>query len=87
MDEKTFFGITNVGVRPTFGKNSVTIETLFFDFDEDIYGKYMEVFPIFQLRQEKKFSSIEALQKQIRKDVEAADRYLIINKFKDSPTP
>ena len=86
MDEKTFFGITNLGIRPTFGKNSVTIETLFFNFNEDIYGKNMEVFPIFQLRPEKKFPSIEALQKQIRKDVEAADRYLSINKLKDTLT-
>ena len=48
----------------------------FFDFEEDIYGKDLEVIPLSQLRQEKKFSGMEELQNQIKKDLESARNYL-----------
>ena len=47
-----------------------------FDFEEDIYGKDLEVIPLSQLRQEKKFSGMEELQNQIKKDLESASNYL-----------
>ena len=74
--EKIHFGVTNVGKRPTFGENAITVETWLFDFDEDIYGKDLEVIPLFQLRLEKKFSSMEDLQNQIKQDIETARHYL-----------
>ena len=74
--EKIHFGVTNVGKRPTFGENAITVETWLFDFDEDIYGKDLEVIPLFQLRPEKKFSSMEDLQNQIKQDIETARHYL-----------
>jgi riboflavin kinase/FMN adenylyltransferase len=74
--EKIHFGVTNVGNRPTFGENTITVETWLFDFDEDIYGKDLEVIPLFQLRPEKKFSSMEDLQNQIKQDIETARHYL-----------
>ena len=73
---KTHYGVTNVGKRPTFGENSVTVETFIFDFEKVIYGKYLEVIPLFQLRPEKKFSGIEDLQNQIKQDIETARNYL-----------
>jgi|TARA_B110000495_G_scaffold125323_1_gene108970 riboflavin kinase/FMN adenylyltransferase len=76
LAEKTHFGVTNVGKRPTFGENSVTVETFIFDFEKVIYGKYLEVIPLFQLRPEKKFSGIEDLQNQIKQDIETARNYL-----------
>ena len=74
--EKIHFGVTNVGKRPTFGENAITVETWLFDFDEDIYGKDLEVIPLFQLRPEKKFSSMVDLQNQIKQDIETARHYL-----------
>ena len=79
FDEKIHFGVTNIGKRPTFGDNTITVETWFFDFDEDIYGKKLEVIPLFQLRQEKKFASMEELQDQIKQDIENASNYLTAN--------
>ena len=49
---------------------------MLFDFEEDIYGKDLEVIPLFQLRQEKKFSGLEELQNQIKKDLERAHNYI-----------
>ena len=79
--DKIHFGVTNVGKRPTFGENAITVETWLFDFDEDIYGKDLEVIPLFQLRPEKKFSSMQDLQNQIKTDIETARHYLAENEM------
>ncbi len=76
---KTHYGVTNVGKRPTFGENSVTVETFIFDFEKIIYGEYLEVIPLSQLRPEMKFSSVEELKTQIRQDIETARNYLDTN--------
>ncbi len=79
LANKIYFGITNAGNKPTFGKNTFTVESYIFDLDDEIYGEYLEVTPLFQLRPEIKFLGIEELKKQIIKDVENAKRYLIEN--------
>ena len=77
LAKKIYFGITNAGNKPTFGNNTFTVETFIFDFEDDIYGEYLEVIPLHQLRPETKFSGIEDLKKQIIKDVKSAKKYLI----------
>ncbi|MBG55685.1 MAG: bifunctional riboflavin kinase/FMN adenylyltransferase [Deltaproteobacteria bacterium] len=79
LANKIYYGITNAGNKPTFGKNTFTVESYIFDLDDEIYGEYLEVTPLFQLRPEIKFLGIEELKKQIIKDVENAKRYLIEN--------
>ena len=77
LAKKIYFGITNAGNKPTFGNNTFTVETFIFDFEDDIYGEYLEVIPLHQLRPETKFSGTEDLKKQIIKDVKSAKKYLI----------
>ena len=77
LANKIYFGVTNAGNKPTFGNNTFTVETFIFDFEDDIYGEYLEVIPLHQLRPETKFSGIEDLKKQIIKDVKSAQKYLI----------
>ncbi len=77
LAKKIYFGVTNAGNKPTFGNNTFTVETFIFDFEDDIYGEYLEVIPLHQLRPETKFSGIEDLKKQIIKDVKSAQKYLI----------
>jgi len=79
LANKIYFGVTNAGNKPTFGDNTFTVETFIFDFQDDIYGEYLEVIPLHQLRSETKFSGIEVLKKQIKKDVKSAQNYLISN--------
>tara|TARA_B100000700_G_C14925809_1_gene799381 strand:+ start:248 stop:1186 length:939 start_codon:yes stop_codon:yes gene_type:complete len=76
LDGKIHYGVTNIGKKPTFGENLLNIETWIFDFEKDIYGKEIEIIPIFQLRAEKKFSKIDDLKKQINKDVKTAQKLL-----------
>ena len=46
------------------------------DFKENIYGKWMKLDFCFRLRDEKKFTGVNELKKQIGRDVEATRRYL-----------
>ena len=79
LANKIYFGVTNAGNKPTFGNNIFTVETFIFDFEDDIYGEYLEVIPLHQLRPETKFLGMEDLKKQIMKDVKSAQKYLISN--------
>jgi riboflavin kinase / FMN adenylyltransferase len=71
-------GVVNIGVRPTIYNQSGErmLELHLFDFDEDIYGKDIEVAFRKFLRNEKKFAGLEELKTQIRRDVAQALRVL-----------
>jgi riboflavin kinase/FMN adenylyltransferase len=61
--------MTNIGMRPTFGKNERNIETLILNFNKELYGKDLRIEIIARLRDEQKFSSPEELKRQIAADV------------------
>lgn len=69
IDGKEYFGITDIGVRPTFKTDYVISETYIKDFCGDLYGKELKVIPLEFIREEKKFSSVEELKKQIAEDL------------------
>ncbi len=69
-------GVLNIGVRPTFNGTTVQIECHFFDFDETIYGKSVEIFLRKKIRSEQKFPNPEALIQQIQRDVNTAKKIL-----------
>ena len=67
-------GVLNIGIRPTFDGTTVQVESHFFDFDETIYGKSVEIFLIEKIRSERKFPNPEILIQQIRRDINAAKK-------------
>jgi riboflavin kinase/FMN adenylyltransferase len=69
---QTLGGVVNVGVRPTFGSTEPTLEVHLLDFNGDLYGQDLEVEFVKKLRDERKFDSVEALQRQIAADIAAA---------------
>jgi riboflavin kinase/FMN adenylyltransferase len=71
LGNETFKAMTNIGIRPTFDGQAVTIEAHLLDFDRDIYGQHLELDFVAWLRGEAKFSGLDALIKQIGADVEA----------------
>ncbi len=71
-----FMAVTNVGVRPTFGGQDVTVEAYLLDFDATIYDQELALTFERRLRPEMKFSGVDALVAQIRMDVEAGRAYL-----------
>jgi len=69
----TLHGVANVGRRPTVdGGKTVLLETHLFDFDQEIYDRYVEVHFVAKIRDEQRFQSFDALKEQIRKDVAQA---------------
>ncbi len=67
---KKFASITNFGIKPTINHNAAPLfETHIFNFSHDIYGKKIIVEFIDFIREEKKFSSINELQAQIKEDI------------------
>jgi riboflavin kinase/FMN adenylyltransferase len=69
---KKFKGVANIGYSPTFDDHMFTVEVHLFDFQEDIYGETIRVNFVKRIRDEKKFSGISELSRQIRGDCESA---------------
>ncbi|MBQ3492332.1 MAG: bifunctional riboflavin kinase/FAD synthetase [Oscillospiraceae bacterium] len=69
IDEKVHYAVANIGTRPTVDGEGVTIEVHLLDFDGDLYGKEVSVAFYKFLRPEKKFASLEELQREIQKNV------------------
>lgn len=72
---KTYYGITNVGLRPTFEKQErPSVETHILDFGGNIYGEQLELQFVEKIRDEQKFSGVEAFLAQIERDKATARR-------------
>ena len=65
-------GVASVGTRPTIGGGTALLEVLIFDFDRDIYGKNITVQFVKRLREERHFTDLMAMQRQMHVDVAAA---------------
>ena len=74
------FGMMNVGTNPTTDKDEkLKLEVNIFNFDKDIYGRFIKVEFIERLRDEKKFNSIEELITAIKNDETNCKRILNIS--------
>jgi riboflavin kinase/FMN adenylyltransferase len=71
-----FAGVANIGKRPTFADRGVLAEAHLFDFDQDIYGKRLEIQLKAFVRPEQKFTSLESLRAQIAADAAQAKECL-----------
>ncbi len=69
---ETRIAATNIGLRPTFGEDSLSIEAHLLDFDRDIYGATIELSFEARLRPEVKFDGLDELLRQIKLDIEQA---------------
>ncbi len=78
LGDKPLQGAASLGVRPTVhDKGKATLEVFLFDFDGDIYNKHLRVDFLLKLRDEMKFSGLDALTAQIAADVENAKKYFL----------
>lgn len=66
----TYFGMMNIGMRPTINGTNKTIEVNIFDFNKEIYGDSIRVEFVKKIREEQKFESFEHLKEQLFKDQE-----------------
>jgi riboflavin kinase/FMN adenylyltransferase len=63
-----YFGMLNIGNRPTIDGKQQTIEVHFFNFDKNIYEENIQIELLKFIRDEEKFESIEALKNQLVED-------------------
>ncbi len=73
-DGREWESITNVGTRPTFGGDALTVETFLLGVLEPPPPRRIEVAFLRRLRDERKFETPELLKVQILKDVNRARR-------------
>jgi riboflavin kinase/FMN adenylyltransferase len=76
LGERRFLSASSVGLNPTFGAGPRTIESFILNFDNDIYGEAVKLSFVKRIRDEMKFTSVEALIARIRADVECAQTVL-----------
>ncbi len=69
-------GVLNIGFNPTFADQELSIEVHIFDFNEDIYGKTLDILFIERLRDEVRFASPGELIAQIDRDIAQARKIL-----------
>ena len=73
VGETSYRGITNVGVKPTVTSEAVPLlETYLLGYTGgELYGETVGVSLLRMLREERRFSSVEALREQVEKDIRA----------------
>jgi riboflavin kinase/FMN adenylyltransferase len=67
-------GLTNIGVRPTFGESERAIETHLLGYAGDLYGRQVRLSFVQRLRDERRFPDVDALRAQIDADRRRAER-------------
>lgn len=68
IDGTTYKAMSNVGCRPSVDGTTRLLETHIFGFEGDLYGQTITVNLIRKIRDERRFSSIDALQQQLQAD-------------------
>ncbi len=75
LDQEPLQGVASVGTRPTVNETKALLEVFLLDFNQDIYGRHIQVSFLKKLRDEEKFDSLDELIKQIKQDVKQAQAY------------
>jgi len=73
---KTFGGAANIGYKPTFGDEKLSCEVHILGFSGNLLGKELKMNFIKRIRDEKKFTKVEDLAAQMRKDIEVIKQTL-----------
>ncbi len=69
IKNELFNGMLNIGINPTVSTTlQLKMEVHLFDFNQQVYGEEIKVSFIYRVRDEQKFSSIEALKNQLELD-------------------
>lgn len=74
VDGREYYGVTNIGVKPTVGSDRVLSETWMPDFSGNLYGKRVRLFLLQFIRPEKKFGSLEELKEEIGSNARQAEK-------------
>lgn len=80
LESDSLQGVANIGTRPTVDGSRTLLEVHLFNFDQEIYGRHVQVEFVKKLRDETRFESFDDLKKQILIDAQQArDCFASIN--------
>ncbi|MET7029556.1 bifunctional riboflavin kinase/FAD synthetase [Sediminicola luteus] len=65
---QTVYGMMNIGYNPTVSGTEKSIEIHFFDFENDLYDKKLQIDILERIRDEHKFGTLEELKAQLQID-------------------
>ena len=68
VGNERFGGMLNIGYRPTVDGKKRTTEVNIFDFERDLYGQQLKIEFVARLRNEQKFTGLDALKEQLAQD-------------------
>ena len=68
VGNERFGGMLNIGYRPTVEGKKRTTEVNIFDFERDLYGQQLKIEFEARLRNEQKFTGLDALKEQLAQD-------------------
>lgn len=68
IDGHTYTAMSNLGVRPSVGGESLLLETHVIGYEGDLYGRRLRVRLLEKIRDERLFGSIDELQRQLQAD-------------------
>ncbi|MFW6324604.1 MAG: bifunctional riboflavin kinase/FAD synthetase [Desulfovibrionales bacterium] len=72
VEGKIHPAVANIGYNPTFGNEVISVEVHILEFQSMIYEQTINIHFVQRLRDEKKFSGLDELIAQIRKDIQLA---------------
>lgn len=81
IENRNFYGMMNIGNRPTINGKHQTIEVNFFDFSDNLYGNTITTELIYFIREERKFDSIDTLTTQLKIDKNFCLNYINNNLY------
>lgn len=76
LGKRRYPAVTNIGLNPTFGGRTLSIEAHLLGFHRNIYGKKLRLHFIQRIRDERSFDTVESLVSQIHKDIDRAKKIL-----------
>lgn len=76
FEQNLYYGMMNIGQRPTVAHGATTIEVHLFHFNSTIYGEELQVDVLAKIREEIKFDSITALKQQLLEDKKQCEELL-----------
>ena len=74
VDGRSYPAAVSIGTMPTFGDNPRQVEAYLLGFDGDLYGRPLQVELVDWVREQRKFSGVEALKAQMARDLDAVRR-------------
>jgi riboflavin kinase/FMN adenylyltransferase len=77
IDNQKYYGLMNIGIKPTFKEKNKTVEVHIINFNKSIYNQVVNINILQKIRNEKYFNHPGLLKKQIEDDILTASKIIV----------